>query len=1259
MNTEAMPKCPQCGATLPSDAPDGLCPNCIMAMNLKTETAFSGDATRAQPPLPPEQIAPHFPQLEILECLGRGGMGVVYKARQKTLNRFVALKLLAPERVNDAKFAGRFTREAQALAALNHPNIVTIHDFGQAGGFYFLLMEFVDGTNLRHLLRARKFTPEEALAIVPSLCDALQFAHERGIVHRDIKPENILLDKTGRVKVADFGIAKMLVNGNGEAPTDIAAPDNATQSVVGTPGYSAPEQKSHPQRVDSRADIYSLGVVFYEMLTGELPGKQLQPPSTKVHIDVRLDEIVLRALEKTPERRYQTAVEFRTQVETLAHECSARGVQNEKPALSWAEKRALMQEIRAHMTEPERKQMSLHSALFGIWNAATWFAPVFGGMFAASGFGVMLGLCCSVVGLCFFPFLIRFQREMLCSTAWAKAQGITPEQLGLMSATRPGPHFSPPAIVGAAWATLFFLVAPVFLWHEVNTHEFQNHGPFASRLMFVCFVFILSAVTAPFATTILGWISVTQIRRSAGKICGLGLAVFDGLLFPLLALDGLLISVGILTKIKLDQASIAAGVPLAQPNWADYLWIILPSVPLLAFLDWLIIRAVWRAVNRTADRPCALQPSPPNTPRSIVACCIAYSSGLFAAGVWMLTLSGQSAAPWDWGILITALLGMTLAIGVQRTSCGKHALWFGGIQTLVWIFFAIFFLLQDFRGIPDLVRVDNAGVMQRSPFPKAATIGRNAGTALVVHDDVDVHYVFFAPKAVGTWDSSSHNTHSLDWMDNGALKLTEQWTFGYLRESIDPDHLKVNGKEYDLRQGRVFLPHDDGTLEQRQLEISLATAMDPDALATVIANHNWASSAKLCFGPVIEREVDGAIDFDSGKVVAEPEKFSESNDIAENVLKAVAWLEHKGMDAITEPSQSLKGVNLKAKSVDNDAWDKLTPEQVIATLEMTKRETWQDLDPNRKTDEQRKTPATWIFETHEGGKGILQVLEYSGKGVKVRYKLVQVAQSRASVPAKAIAGLVPTGTFEGEKDGVGAKLDVFKDGTAHLHIQHKRDSVSVDFKVEKIDAGRFLLRCNYRATATEMEGSVKLGELVVQPSGELLLKIAENPRFLDSIPDCDIPLKKVVTQSGSAAPAFGPVMEREIPFHGACLNLATGKVVPVPDIATADKVRELHGDVFQFVFENDLNALMILDARLLELEQSDWTNLSAAALEEKFAQDATVRRTSQNRSETRILPGVYGFKKWGLTGLLQVLGETGPNPNVVNAVKLRYKLVQD
>lgn len=250
----------------------------------------------------PEELAPHFPQLDILECLGRGGMGVVYKARQKSLNRIVALKLIAPERVADETFAKRFSQEAQALAALNHPSIVTIYDFGQAGGFYFLLMEFVDGVNLRQAMKAGRFTPEQALAVVPPVCEALQFAHEHGIVHRDIKPENLLLDKEGRVKIADFGVAKML-----HADESDVGP--AESQPAGTPRYMAPEQMEAGM-TDHRADIYSLGVVLYELLTGELPADRLEPPSSKVQIDVRLDEIVLRALSVSPALRYQSATQF-------------------------------------------------------------------------------------------------------------------------------------------------------------------------------------------------------------------------------------------------------------------------------------------------------------------------------------------------------------------------------------------------------------------------------------------------------------------------------------------------------------------------------------------------------------------------------------------------------------------------------------------------------------------------------------------------------------------------------------------------------------------------------------------------------------------------------------------------------------------------------------------------------------------------------------------------------------------------------------
>ena len=261
-----------------------------------------------------EEVAAAFPELEVLEQIGRGGMGVVYKARQKSLNRLVALKLLAPERVQEAQFAERFAKEAHALASLNHPNIVTVHDFGQAGGFYFLLMEFVDGVNLRQAMKAGRFTPEQALAIVPPVCEALQYAHDHGIVHRDIKPENLLLDKEGRVKIADFGIAKIL---DADATETISQP-------AGTPRYMAPEQGGGDARVDHRADIYSLGVVLYELLTGELPSAKLEPPSRRVQIDVRLDEVVLRALNEKPEMRWQTASEFQTRVETIGqHEASS------------------------------------------------------------------------------------------------------------------------------------------------------------------------------------------------------------------------------------------------------------------------------------------------------------------------------------------------------------------------------------------------------------------------------------------------------------------------------------------------------------------------------------------------------------------------------------------------------------------------------------------------------------------------------------------------------------------------------------------------------------------------------------------------------------------------------------------------------------------------------------------------------------------------------------------------------------------------
>jgi tRNA A-37 threonylcarbamoyl transferase component Bud32 len=304
--------CPACGTPLPADTPAGLCPRCLAAGG--PATAASPSAAGFDPPVVGD-LAPLFPQLELLDLLGAGGMGAVYKARQPGLDRLVALKVL-PSR-DDPAFAERFTREARALAKLNHSGIVHVYDFGQAGGHYFIVMEYVDGVNLRQAERSGKMTPAEALAVVPQICAALQYAHEVGVIHRDVKPENILLDARGRVKIADFGLAKLL----GEDPRHLTR----THQAMGTLHYMAPEQWERPTAVDHRADIYSLGVVFYELLTGELPLGRFAPPSEKARVDVRLDRVVLRALEKEPDRRYQRAEDVKTDVEQITAAPITRG----------------------------------------------------------------------------------------------------------------------------------------------------------------------------------------------------------------------------------------------------------------------------------------------------------------------------------------------------------------------------------------------------------------------------------------------------------------------------------------------------------------------------------------------------------------------------------------------------------------------------------------------------------------------------------------------------------------------------------------------------------------------------------------------------------------------------------------------------------------------------------------------------------------------------------------------------------------------
>ncbi|MBL8725583.1 MAG: serine/threonine protein kinase [Planctomycetes bacterium] len=272
--------------------------------SLDAERLLRRAAEIPAPAAPPEfeLLAAAFPELGIEGLLGQGGMSTVYRVRQKSLGRTLALKILAPKLAADPQFTTRFAREAHALAQLDHPRILKVLDFGQRQGFCYLLTEYVDGIDLRRLMAMGRLAPEEALRLCPQLCDALRYAHERGVVHRDIKPENILIDQEGQAKVADFGLARIVDEGP-------AAPLTRTSQVLGTPHYMAPEQW-RSGAVDHRADIFALGVVLYEMLTGQLPLGAFAPPSQQQGVPHGLDAVVRRALAQDPERRYQRVADL-------------------------------------------------------------------------------------------------------------------------------------------------------------------------------------------------------------------------------------------------------------------------------------------------------------------------------------------------------------------------------------------------------------------------------------------------------------------------------------------------------------------------------------------------------------------------------------------------------------------------------------------------------------------------------------------------------------------------------------------------------------------------------------------------------------------------------------------------------------------------------------------------------------------------------------------------------------------------------------
>jgi len=1007
---KAMPdtkKCPQCGASLPAGVLDGLCPACLLKQGAAADTATGGKTPPFNPP-PVAELAALFPQLEILELIGKGGMGAVYKARQKQLDRVVALKILPPGIGDDPAFAERFAREAKALAKLNHPGIVTLYEFGVATGIlpavepgvppggksvgssesaeksgviaspgavpggrmppstsgrmpdataasgsrpstfdarqplYFFLMEFVDGVNLRQLLHAGRLSAREALAIVPQICDALQFAHDQGIVHRDIKPENILLDRRGRVKVADFGLAKLVGT---DSPSSFGVPPSGGSDrlkpelqtpaltdagkVMGTPSYMAPEQRDHPAEVDHRADIYALGVVFYQMLTGELPGKPLVPPSSRtrgIQIDVRLDEVVLRALEKKPELRYQQVSALKTQVETIVATPDA------------SRRRGDESQTEKQHGDKDKSQSLLTSA------------PTSG-----------------------------------------------------------EPRFSRTAIAGACLVVLaLVLVALSFIIYALEIiNPAMDYEEIPLSLAALCLLI----------SPILGWVAVLQIRHSAGKLHGLWLAVFDGLFFPLLALDAAAFGFVILIRMK----------------------VMLLGLPLM-LVDWLIIRRVWRAVNNGgAGVPPAELSRKSSTGKIIAIAC----GAILAIAIPM--------------ILVVQSAHNSARRAASLTSADFHYRVFEADAALV---DRLIPAAQRQPGVQPTAKF----LARYSPGESSKTVGSGTNSFIVTKrgsEDTDSQVAVIdldtlhellegIGKKPGVLVNQSQRVTGIWWpMGMGTI-----WSYSTQKDGLAIDGSGGINLAYtvdDVRdkiriEGRVshnpnfvadannttakFLYEGDAPLAHALAFLVPFFGKDDSSGYLVVVyevsprgNAPHAAVPKLSFGPVMERSLTNNdslagcfLDLDSGRVLSPPQELMESlrtqgklPGTSMDVTHFRGWMRESGADVLIRSSKAwwlvqVDGVRelppaKEELSSRSATFESVTVDQVTEAVSRGEQERGglTEEDPVARLDAYDHGEVQ-CFKTREGGMGILQITGFTDnpRGVKLRYKLVQSVAAHSS-----------------------------------------------------------------------------------------------------------------------------------------------------------------------------------------------------------------------------------------------------------------------
>ncbi|MFT7619848.1 MAG: serine/threonine protein kinase [Planctomycetota bacterium] len=301
-------ECPACGSSTISEASDGLCFSCqIKGMEAKKFSAnsFFFDDEESAVDLAediPNRIRAYLKDtIRIDGELGRGAMGIVFSGHQEKLDRPIAVKVLTPHPDLHGILVDRFMIEARTMAKLNHGNIVTIHDFGQTDcKLSYFIMEKVQGTTLKDHLEFNSICMRDLLMIMSQVADAIGHAHGRDVIHRDIKPENILVNRRGHAKVLDFGLAKL------EGASHVARLTR-THQMLGTPLYMAPEQAFSAKNVDHRTDLYAVGVILYEILTGTMPHKGFAAPSSFGKVDNFLDDLVIGLLQKKPEDRISDA----------------------------------------------------------------------------------------------------------------------------------------------------------------------------------------------------------------------------------------------------------------------------------------------------------------------------------------------------------------------------------------------------------------------------------------------------------------------------------------------------------------------------------------------------------------------------------------------------------------------------------------------------------------------------------------------------------------------------------------------------------------------------------------------------------------------------------------------------------------------------------------------------------------------------------------------------------------------------------------